>query len=147
MYYDFVCFQSSYPRRLPFSEFVPKVYHQIKEFIYACHKFSQDLHLAQTERDDMIRKSTNILLTRTLSGCLSELIKRESLGLTEVIFHCYVGTQHFIWFASISFVIVIEDTQFCYKVNSSKREVLLECWGAKNCHCQNLKSCVQRFSV
>ncbi|XP_072027569.1 exocyst complex component 6B-like isoform X2 [Amphiura filiformis] len=82
-----------YPRRLPFSEFVPKVYHQIKEFIYACHKFSQDLHLAQTERDDMIRKSTNILLTRTLSGCLSELIKRDSLGLTELV-QVTVNTIH-----------------------------------------------------
>ncbi|XP_071792572.1 exocyst complex component 6B-like isoform X2 [Asterias amurensis] len=82
-----------YPKRLPFSEFVPKVYKQIKEFIYACHKFSQDLHLTQTERDDMIRKSTNILLTRTLSGCLTALIRKQSLGLVELV-QVTVNTIH-----------------------------------------------------
>ncbi|RMC01326.1 hypothetical protein DUI87_22115 [Hirundo rustica rustica] len=34
-----------FPKKFPFSEFVPKVYSQIKEFIYACLKFSEDLHL------------------------------------------------------------------------------------------------------
>ncbi|XP_019470577.1 exocyst complex component 6B-like [Meleagris gallopavo] len=34
-----------FPKKFPFSEFVPKVYNQIKEFIYACLKFSEDLHL------------------------------------------------------------------------------------------------------
>ncbi|XP_038070937.1 exocyst complex component 6B-like isoform X2 [Patiria miniata] len=82
-----------YPKRLPFSEFVPKVYQQIKEFIYACHKFSQDLHLTQTERDDMIRKSTNILLMRTLSGCLTALIRKHSLGLIELV-QVTVNTIH-----------------------------------------------------
>ncbi|XP_030842030.1 exocyst complex component 6B isoform X2 [Strongylocentrotus purpuratus] len=85
--------KAPYPRRLPFSEFVPKVYRQIKEFIYACHKFSQDLHLTQTERDDMIRKSTNVLLTRTLSGCLNALIRKRCLGLTELV-QVTVNTIH-----------------------------------------------------
>ncbi|XP_017692364.1 PREDICTED: exocyst complex component 6B [Lepidothrix coronata] len=35
-----------FPKKFPFSEFVPKVYNQIKEFIYACLKFSEDLHLS-----------------------------------------------------------------------------------------------------
>ncbi|XP_072177951.1 exocyst complex component 6B-like [Diadema setosum] len=85
--------KAPYPKRLPFSEFVPKVYRQIKEFIYACHKFSQDLHLTQTERDDMIRKSTNVLLTRTLSGCLNALIRKRCLGLTELV-QVTVNTIH-----------------------------------------------------
>lgn len=38
-------FQQPFPKKFPFSEFVPKVYSQIKEFIYACLKFSEDLHL------------------------------------------------------------------------------------------------------
>lgn len=44
-------FQQPFPKKFPFSEFVPKVYSQIKEFIYACLKFSEDLHLRwETER-------------------------------------------------------------------------------------------------
>ncbi|KAJ8781339.1 hypothetical protein J1605_011323 [Eschrichtius robustus] len=38
-----------FPKKFPFSEFVPKVYNQIKEFIYACLKFSEDLHLRARE--------------------------------------------------------------------------------------------------
>lgn len=39
------CLQQPFPKKFPFSEFVPRVYNQIKEFIYACLKFSEDLHL------------------------------------------------------------------------------------------------------
>jgi len=38
-------FQECPPKWLPFSQFVPKVYRQVKEYIYACLKFSDDLHL------------------------------------------------------------------------------------------------------
>lgn len=34
----------------------------------------------------MLRKSTNLLLTRTLSSCLQNLIKKPHIGLTEVSF-------------------------------------------------------------
>lgn len=34
-----------FPKILPFSSMVPKVYQQVKEFIYACLKFSEDLNL------------------------------------------------------------------------------------------------------
>ncbi|KAG8134228.1 hypothetical protein E2320_007360, partial [Naja naja] len=65
--------------KFPFSELVPRVYNQIKEFIYACLKFSEDLHLSSTEVDDMIRKSTNLLLTRTLSSCFQNAIRKKNL--------------------------------------------------------------------
>lgn len=42
------------------------------------------MFFSHTEIDDMIRKSTNLLLTRTLSGCLSSLIKRPDLSLLQV---------------------------------------------------------------
>ncbi|XP_014667115.1 PREDICTED: exocyst complex component 6B-like isoform X2 [Priapulus caudatus] len=77
--------KSPFPKRFPFSEFVPRVYQQVKEYIYACLKFSEDLNLSQAEIDDMVRKSTNFLLTRTLSGCLSSLIRRPGLGLAQLI--------------------------------------------------------------
>ena len=41
---------------------------------------------SQMEIDDMIRKLTNVLLTRTLSGALSELMKRPTLSLLQVTF-------------------------------------------------------------
>ncbi|CAE1254168.1 EXOC6 [Acanthosepion pharaonis] len=41
--------------------------------------------VGHTEIDDMIRKSTNLLLTRTLSACLSTLIKKPSLSLLQLI--------------------------------------------------------------
>ncbi|RXM30338.1 Exocyst complex component 6B [Acipenser ruthenus] len=82
-----------FPKKFPFSEFVPKVYSQLKEFIYACLKFSEDLHLSSTEIDDMIRKSTNLLLARTLSNCLQNVIKRRNVGLTELV-QIIINTTH-----------------------------------------------------
>lgn len=74
-----------FPKKFPFSSFVPKVYSEVKKFIICCLQFSQDLNSSQTEIEDMVRKSTNILLTRTLGGCLSSLIKKPSLGLLQLI--------------------------------------------------------------
>lgn len=82
-----------FPKKLPFSEFVPKVYGQLKEFIYACLKYSEDLHLSSTEVDDMIRKSTNLLLTRTLSHCLHYAIKKKNVGLAELV-QVIINTTH-----------------------------------------------------
>uniref|UniRef100_A0A672SB75 Exocyst complex component n=1 Tax=Sinocyclocheilus grahami TaxID=75366 RepID=A0A672SB75_SINGR len=82
-----------FPKKLPFSEFVPKVYSQLKEFIYACLKYSEDLHLSSTEIDDMIRKSTNLLLTRTLSHCLHYAIKKKNVGLAELV-QIIINTTH-----------------------------------------------------
>ncbi|XP_008478529.2 uncharacterized protein LOC103515362 [Diaphorina citri] len=35
-----------FPKKFPFSQMVPNVYQQVKEFIYACLKFSEDLNLS-----------------------------------------------------------------------------------------------------
>uniref|UniRef100_A0A8C2RW50 Exocyst complex subunit EXOC6/Sec15 C-terminal domain-containing protein n=1 Tax=Capra hircus TaxID=9925 RepID=A0A8C2RW50_CAPHI len=61
-----------FPKKFPFSEFVPKVYNQIKEFIYACLKFSEDLHL---------------------SNSLQNVIKRKNIGLTELV-QIIINTTH-----------------------------------------------------
>lgn len=76
---------SEFPKKFPFSSFVPKVFREVKQFIHACLEFSADLNSSQSEIEDMVRKSTNILLTRTLSGCLSSLIKKPNLGLLQLI--------------------------------------------------------------
>lgn len=74
-----------FPRKFPFSSFVPKVYSQVKQFILACIQFSQDINSSHREVEEMVRKSTNTLLTRTLGSCLSEQIKKPDLGLLKLI--------------------------------------------------------------
>lgn len=48
---------------------------------------------SSTEVDDMIRKSTNLLLTRTLSNSLQNVIKRKNIGLTELV-QIIINTTH-----------------------------------------------------
>ena len=64
---------------------VPRVYLQIRNYIQACLQFSQDLNLADQEIDDTLTRYTNLLLSRTLSGCLSTLIRKPSLSLLQLI--------------------------------------------------------------
>jgi len=84
-YHDEELEKAEFPKKFPFSDMVPKIYQQVKEFIYACLKFSEDLNFTQAEIDEMICKSTNLLLTRTFSGCLSSLFRKPSLALLQVV--------------------------------------------------------------
>uniref|UniRef100_A0A8C1QIE5 Exocyst complex component n=1 Tax=Cyprinus carpio TaxID=7962 RepID=A0A8C1QIE5_CYPCA len=85
--------KQQFPKKLPMSQSVPQIYAQVKEFIYASLKFSESLHRSSTEIDDMLRKSTNLLLTRTLSSCLQNLIKKPHIGLTELV-QIIINTTH-----------------------------------------------------
>ncbi|XP_026172254.1 exocyst complex component 6 isoform X6 [Mastacembelus armatus] len=85
--------QQDFPKKLPMSQSVPQIYTQVKEFIYASLKFSESLHRSSTEIDDMLRKSTNLLLTRTLSSCLQNLIRKPHIGLTELV-QIIINTTH-----------------------------------------------------
>ena len=85
--------EAPFPRQFPFSAMVPRVYEEVKEFIRACVKFSEDLNLTNEEVDETVRKATNILLTRTLSGCLSSLIRRTNLSLLQLI-QIDINTYH-----------------------------------------------------
>ncbi|XP_034564420.1 exocyst complex component 6 isoform X1 [Notolabrus celidotus] len=85
--------KQEFPKKLPMSQSVPQIYTQVKEFIYASLKFSESLHRSSTEIDDMLRKSTNLLLTRTLSSCLQNLIKKPHIGLTELV-QIIINTTH-----------------------------------------------------
>lgn len=77
--------KAPFPKKFPFSRFVPGIFDEVKEFIRECLKFSEDLNVSQTEVEDMVRKATNLLLTRTLGGCLSSLIKKPNVGLLQLI--------------------------------------------------------------
>uniref|UniRef100_A0A4W3KDX4 Exocyst complex component n=1 Tax=Callorhinchus milii TaxID=7868 RepID=A0A4W3KDX4_CALMI len=86
-----------FPKRFPVSQSVPEIYKEFKEFIYthllSClHNFNT-VHAIGKEIDDMLRKSTNLLLTRTLSGCLQNLIKKPHIGLTELV-QIIINTTH-----------------------------------------------------
>lgn len=82
-----------YPRTFPFSPMVPEVYHQTKEFMYACMKFSEELTLSPNEVASMVRKAANLLLTRSFSGCLSAVFHKPSLAPTQLI-QIIVDTQY-----------------------------------------------------
>lgn len=83
----------SFPKRFPFSKMVPEVYHQAKEFMYACMKFSEELTLSPNEVAAMVRKAANLLLTRSFSGCLSAVFRNPSLALMQVV-QIIIDTQY-----------------------------------------------------
>ena len=85
--------KAPFPKHFPFSAMVTRVYKEVKEFINSCVKFSEDLNLGPLEIDETVRKSTNILLTRTLSGCLSTLIRKDNLSLIQLI-QIDINTYH-----------------------------------------------------
>lgn len=75
----------NFPKKFSFSLFVPKVYEEVRNFIEQSLKFSQDLNSSETDVENMVRKSTNQLLTKTLSSCLTNLINNSSLKLLQLI--------------------------------------------------------------
>lgn len=75
----------SFPQKLPFSSFVPKICHEIRLFIEESLKFSQDLNSPQMDVENIIRNSTNKLLTEKLGSCLTRLIADSSLKLLQLI--------------------------------------------------------------
>uniref|UniRef100_A0A8C2KD17 Exocyst complex component n=1 Tax=Cyprinus carpio TaxID=7962 RepID=A0A8C2KD17_CYPCA len=67
---------------------------EIEKYLYfqwLPHVYPQSF--SSTEIDDMLRKSTNLLLTRTLSSCLQNLIKKPHIGLTELV-QIIINTTH-----------------------------------------------------
>ncbi|XP_015110617.1 exocyst complex component 6B [Diachasma alloeum] len=123
-YHDAELEKSEFPKKFPFSQMVPQVYYQVKEFIYACLKFSEDLNLTQTEIVEMITKSTNLLLTRTFSGCLSSLFRKPSLALLQVV-QIIINTGY------------LEDStkylqEFVLNITGKFREGQLSCGGVKS---------------
>lgn len=74
-----------FPKTLPFSVSVPKFYSLIKQYIATYVQFSRDLNISQTEVDEKVRKSTNVVLSRNLRGCLCGLIERGRLTPEQLV--------------------------------------------------------------
>jgi len=82
-----------FPKRYPFSCFVPYIYDEVKNFIRASMKFNQNLNISRTETDNSIRKSTNLLLTKTLSESIKRLLNHPALNLAQLA-QMSVNTMH-----------------------------------------------------
>ncbi|XP_065649617.1 exocyst complex component 6B isoform X3 [Hydra vulgaris] len=82
-----------FPKKFPFSWFVPKVYSEMKRFIEASMKFNENLNISRTETDSSIRKSTNLLLTKTLSESVKKLLSHPALNLAQLA-QMSVNTMH-----------------------------------------------------
>lgn len=73
-----------FPKKFPFSSMVPAVYIQVKEFIYACVKYSGGLGLSAARRAQSARRSASLLLTRSYCGCLAAACRTLALPLTQL---------------------------------------------------------------
>ncbi|CAG0888300.1 unnamed protein product [Cyprideis torosa] len=80
---------TEFPATLEFSETVVRIFVAVKRFIIEIIKCVSGLGLSSHEVHDRVRKSTNLLLTRTLSGCLCSMLRKPNVGLTQLvqIFH------------------------------------------------------------
>ncbi|KAL7975889.1 hypothetical protein Chor_011804, partial [Crotalus horridus] len=72
-----------FPRKFPFSELVPRVYTQIKEFIYACLKFSEDLHLRP--RPSLCRQLVQIIINTTHLERSCRFLEEFITNITNVL--------------------------------------------------------------
>ena len=75
----------SYPYTLKFSVSVPYVYKDIKEFIAACKVYAENINMSHTEVDDAVRKSANILMSKTLNEVMNKVITSKSLTLSQLV--------------------------------------------------------------
>lgn len=73
-----------FPKCYPFSCFVPEIYAEVKNFIRASMRFNQNLNISRTETDSSTRKSTNLLLTKTLSDSIKNLLSVPMLSLAQL---------------------------------------------------------------
>uniref|UniRef100_A0A914YDI6 Exocyst complex subunit Sec15 C-terminal domain-containing protein n=1 Tax=Panagrolaimus superbus TaxID=310955 RepID=A0A914YDI6_9BILA len=56
--------KEEYPRKFPFSRFVPTVFNQAKSYLRSCMRFMENLQLSPSDVDDTVRKYGNVLLAR-----------------------------------------------------------------------------------
>ncbi|CEF63692.1 Exocyst complex subunit Sec15-like family-containing protein [Strongyloides ratti] len=76
-----------FPRKFPFSDFVPTVFTQAKMYLEGCLKFMEHLQMGQSEIDDTIRRYANVLLSRWAASIKSFCRdkNRNLVQLTQII--------------------------------------------------------------
>ena len=83
-YKDLTIQVAEFPRQFPFSSMVHQIFKQLKSYIDACAAYSDRLNLSRTEIDEGVRKSVNLLLTKSMSGCLAKLIEKGNLTIQQL---------------------------------------------------------------
>jgi hypothetical protein len=73
-----------FPKQLPFSGMVGQVYCQLEAFVRNCNDYADRLNLSQMEVCDIVGKSVNLLLSRTMSNCLSRVVHAEGLTIPQL---------------------------------------------------------------
>ena len=76
--------REEYPRKFPFSRFVPMVFNQAKSYLRGCLRFMENLQLSQSEVDDTVRKYANVLLSRW-SGSLKHFVSDKKRSLIQLV--------------------------------------------------------------
>ncbi|XP_064382497.1 exocyst complex component 6B-like isoform X2 [Halichondria panicea] len=84
---------SPFPKSFPFSSMVYQVFSQLKNFVTNCTSFANRLNLSQTEIDEIVRKSVNLLLGRTMTSCLFRLINTDSLLISQLV-QIWINVSH-----------------------------------------------------
>jgi len=74
-----------FPKSFPFSGMVHQVFRQLKLFVINCTSYADKLNLSQTEIDECVRKSVNVLLSRIMSNCLTKLLQKEELTIFQLV--------------------------------------------------------------
>ncbi|TKR80499.1 hypothetical protein L596_014566 [Steinernema carpocapsae] len=73
-----------FPRKFPFSKFVPEVYSQAKSYLVGCWQFMEHLQLPQSEIEDTVRQYANKLLDRW-ARMLSDFVSSKNRSLAQLI--------------------------------------------------------------
>uniref|UniRef100_A0A7E4VMA7 Exocyst complex component n=1 Tax=Panagrellus redivivus TaxID=6233 RepID=A0A7E4VMA7_PANRE len=76
--------KEEYPKKFPFSRFVPKVFNQAKSYLRGCLRFMENLQLSQSDMDDTVRRYANVLLARW-SGSLKAFVADRNRSLIQLV--------------------------------------------------------------
>lgn len=79
----YFCNIKDYNYKFPFSQFVPTVFTQAKNYLMGCLRFMENLQLSHSEINDTVRRYANVLLARW-SGSLKIFVSSKKPSLTQV---------------------------------------------------------------
>eukprot|EP00730_Choanoeca_flexa_P020174 TRINITY_DN9864_c0_g1_i1.p1 TRINITY_DN9864_c0_g1~~TRINITY_DN9864_c0_g1_i1.p1 ORF type:complete len:771 (+),score=183.97 TRINITY_DN9864_c0_g1_i1:103-2415(+) len=81
------------PKTFPFSWAVPRVYAEVRQFIDKSYQFLENIGLSSTEVDEMIRQSTNHLLSKVLSAIMTKTVRKQNLAVQQLVLVSLNTTQ------------------------------------------------------
>ncbi|EGD78288.1 hypothetical protein PTSG_09354 [Salpingoeca rosetta] len=85
--------EAELPHSLEFSDAVPNIYVEVKQFIFLTWLYIHNIGLSNTEVDETVRQSTNQLLSKVLSGTMARIVRERTLTLPQLT-QISVNTQY-----------------------------------------------------